>query len=171
MNTKITLKPRKGIVIDDTLEICFQQTFDDIMSYINLQCVCISNKCYLFDNNLCLEFDANNKLQYIEISNCDIFTLDIWGQNPFKLLDNELITFLNKHCGIDIFLNYDKITDYIIKKQDISLYREISPYELLSSIEEAKINGDYNADMDLDYLMSRFFNTIGIGNNGYFSNA
>lgn len=65
-------------------------------------------------------------------------------------------------------LDFSDITDYIIKPQNISMFRSITPYSIMSSIEEARNSGYYHEDMNRDYLKSRFFETIGIGCKNYY---
>lgn len=170
MNVEITIMPLKGIAINNEFDIMFGRTFNEITSYIKHEHIKVANKCFFFDNNLCLEFDVENKLVFIEISNCKIITVDLYGQNPFKLTDEELIPFLYKRCDIhdDMPTEFSEITDYIIKPQNISMFRSITPYSIMSSIEEAKNSGYYHEDMNCDYLKSRFFDTIGIGSEDYF---
>lgn len=166
----ITILPLKGITINNSSSIMFGQTLDEVALIFNYEHTHLSNKYYLFDNNLCLEFDVENKLIFIEVSNCNTITPYLFGQNPFSLPDDELIPFLHKHCNCyEVMpLNFNKITDYIIQSESLSLFRQTSPYKILESIEDAKSIGYYNRNMDFDYLRSRFFDTIGIGKKDYF---
>lgn len=93
MNVNITIIPLKGITINNKFSIMFEHTFEEIISFIKFEYIKVANKYYFFDNNLCLEFDTQNKLVYFEFSNCNIITLNMFGQNPFKLTDEELISF------------------------------------------------------------------------------
>lgn len=166
----ITILPLKGIIINNSSNIIFGQSLDEIEFVLNQKYTQVSNKYYLFDNNLCLEFDGDNKLVFIEISNCDIITPCLFGQNPFTLLDKELIPFLHRYCHIseDIPLNINKVTDYVIKSKSLSIYRQTCPYKMLASIEDAKSEGYYNPNMDFDYFSSYYFDAVGIGEKGYF---
>ena len=170
MNTEIKIIPLKGITINNKLNIMFGNTFNEIMSCLKLEHIDVANKSYFFDNNLCLEFDSENKLVFIEFSNSEIITLNMFGQNPFKLTDEELISFLYKHYNIydNMPTDFSEIADYILKPQNISMYRSITPYSIMLSIEEAKNSGCYHEDMNRDYLKFRFFETIGIAAEGYF---
>ena len=172
---RIEIIPLTGIIVNDTIKINFLESKESVKNKIKEGYIEVKdqyrNQIYFCENNLCFEFNKADDLQYIGISKSECLDISIWGINPFGLVDEKLIASLSELGGMTVNScgNYEEITEYTFYDKSIGLYRSISPKKLRMSIEEAKAEGYYNQDMEVEYKTSVFFDSIGIGVEKYYN--
>ena len=86
----------------------------------------------------------------------------LFGINPFEHEDEALIDMLSDILKEKPDVNGDVAESYDVswKQSGISLWRPITPKDVLDSAEEARADGYYERWMKEEYEPSKFFETI-----------
>ncbi len=134
----------------------------------------LGNRRYYFENQMSLEYDTENALCFLEISN-DIDgalrpTID--GIPVFETSADRFSDCLRQknHGKSQVLENGHTV---IFSGLGIGLYRERTPHEVAEYIEDCKAHNipvDDNEDILEEKRKAEFFATIGMGIYGYYPN-
>lgn len=133
----------------------------------------IRNRCYYFDNELAIDYDHNNKVEFIEcLSGIDgVLKPYIYGMSAFESSANDLLKLLQSHNN-GMIDNTENGYSYQFNDISVGVYREAVPEEVMKMIKEAEDFGDPMSDDDINYEMnkSNHWATIGFGIANYYKN-
>ena len=132
----------------------------------------IGNRFYYYNNELAIDYNKNNKVEFIEFLGGVESSLQptIYGLSVFGTDAEELKELLKQKNGGDI---NDTEQGYCYSFENISVgvYREIRPSDVLEMIEEMKVDGistEDNEDVITDMYRASHWGTIGVGIRGYY---
>ena len=175
---EIIVKPLQGIFWENNSILLGEKIESVRLTFINTN---IRTEFYnsnpsffLFDNDLRVDFDNNNRVEFIEFLDGLISRLQplIYGVDFFKTKADLIFELLkNKNCG-NITDNSNGY-DYQFKNISIGIYREATPQSLLKFISE--IQSDANIDKAVkeenikeEILKANYWTTLGIGTENYY---
>lgn len=126
---------------------------------------------YFFDSELAIDFDEENKVEFIEL----LFGIDgelqplIYGINAFQEHADKVVDLLMKKNDGEID-DSEEPYSYAFLEISVGIYRELIPQEIIESIEEAKNEGSPWDDEEIEEEMRRasHWDTIGIGIKDYY---
>lgn len=165
---KIEIYPLDKIVIDG-MPIEFGMKKKDVERLIGVSYE-EDNKCYYYDNDMSIHYNANKEVEFIEFLGGIDGKLHptIYGVSAFEILADKLVEILKKNNNgeIDDSENGHSLFFFNIS---IGIYREITPLdvmELLQEFEEKNIN-------NISYMkdIANHWQVIGVGRKGYYSNG
>ena len=132
----------------------------------------VDNRAYYFGSNLCVEYDENKRVSFIEVSCGDpesTIAVTIYGEDVMTSGADRILQILTeKNCGE---VENEDGYSYTFYNLSVGLYREITPEDYKGLIEEMKANGDPvegNPDVEADFWKSTHWATIGIGAKDYY---
>lgn len=131
------------------------------------------HKSYYFDSNLCIEYDLNAQVSFIEVSCGDpegMVMPVIYGEDVARSDAEHIFQILNeKNDGeIDDSENGYSYTFYNLS---VGVYRELTPNAYIELVDEMKANGvpvADNPDLQSDFWNAHHWATIGIGVSNYY---
>lgn len=131
----------------------------------------VDNRVYYFGSKLCVEYDEDETVSFIEIS-CEpesTITPMIYGEDVTKSDADRVVQILTEKNQGEI--ENENGYAYTFYNLSVGVYRGITPNGYKELIEEMKANGDPvegNPDVEADFWRSTHWNTIGIGVKDYY---
>ena len=176
---EITLLPLVGAEIRGIGRILFGQSKDELMKIFgdpnrkntNFNAP-DSEKFFYYGSELSISF-THNKLDFIECNApyCKKAKPIIFGKEPFSSLAEDLVSLLaEKNNGATDKENNGEFS-YRFIEISVGIYREMTPQDMIESIEEAKQDGcyeDIKEWLEADLEKSKHFHSIGIGTEDYY---
>lgn len=174
---KILIKPLEGIFWEDKSIVLGEERKSVEKAFIDMS---FKDKregdlsFYLFNNNVRVDFDKNNHVEFIELLggfNTEIKAV-IYGVDIFKTKSDELVGILKKY-------NDGAIEDsengycYAFKNISVGIWRESTPESLAEFIEEMR--NDESVDEMIveekikeEMVKANYWATLGIGVQNYY---
>lgn len=168
---KITLRPLEGITAGDK-EIDFGQTKNDIIDLLGNPDHVEENRLFYDKLDVRFDLDENGLLEFIECQGPypENSEFNIYGIDPFKLQDNELLDLLtNRNNGETD--DFEAPHCYSFLEISVGVWRASVPADIESTIAELKEEGTYEEAkemMDLDLEKSKYFWTVAVGKTDYY---
>lgn len=133
----------------------------------------VDNRSYYFDCNLCIEYNQNMQVSFIEVSCGDpkgIVIPTIYGEDVTKCDAEHIFQILSEknHGEID---DSENGYSYAFYNLSVGVYREITPNDYSELEDEMKANGipvEDNPDLQSDFWKATHWATIGIGVKNYY---
>ncbi|ALR29312.1 hypothetical protein ATE47_01630 [Chryseobacterium sp. IHB B 17019] len=168
---KITLRPLAGITIGEK-EINFGQTKHDVIGLLGNPDHVEESQIFYDNLNVRFDLDEDGLLEFIECQGPypENSIFDIYGVNPFKLKDNELVDLLtDKNSGeID---GFEAPYCYSFLEISVGIWRASVPADIESIVAEMKNEGTYEESkglMDMDLEKTKYFWTVAVGKPDYY---
>ena len=127
---------------------------------------------YYYHNELAIDYDANNTVEFIEFLGGVDGTLKpvIYGVSAFDTDAEELARLLQKHNG-GTFADEEHGHAYQFRNISVGVYRELTPADVAEMIEEMKADGipaENDPDLEADKRRAEHWSAIGMGVAGYY---
>ncbi len=131
------------------------------------------NRHYHFDANLAVDYDADNRVEFIEFLGGMDGELHptIYGVPAFETDADDLVAILSEKNGPEIN-DFENGYSLSFLKISVGLYRESTPDSVREMIEEMKAAGiptDDNEDVREELRKAHHWATIGMGIEGYYN--
>ena len=164
---KIEIYPLDKIVIDGTsIEIGMNKKNVERLIGVSYE---EDNKCYYYDNDMVIHYNANKEVEFIEFLGGIDGKLHptIYGVSAFGILADKLVEILKQNNNGEIDDSENGHSLFFLNIS-IGVYREITPLdvmELLQEFEEKDIN-------NIKYMkdIANHWQVIGVGRKGYYLN-
>ncbi|MDD7348500.1 MAG: hypothetical protein PUG66_01400 [Clostridiales bacterium] len=166
---KINIIPLKKIEIDGkSIELGMKR--EQVIGILGLGE--LSNRHFFYDNDLAIDYDENDSVEFIEFLGGIEGTLHpvIYGKPVFESNADELFEILKQH-------NNGKIDDsengysYSFIETSVGIYRTSTPESVQRDIDEMKADGVYDQEyVDDELEKANHWATIGIGKENYYKN-
>ncbi len=133
----------------------------------------VENRAYYFDSNLCIEYDPNSKVSFIEVSCGDpegMLIPTIYGEDVTKRDTGHIFQILSEKNNGEID-DSENGYSYLFYNLSVGVYREITPNDYTERVDEMKANGvpvEDNPDLNVDFWKATHWATIGIGISNYY---
>lgn len=169
----ITLKPLEGITITGIGEVLFRQSLPEVISLLGQPSAHSDATQSFYDTyELRIDFDDQGVsfIEFIYGPHPEKTLLSLYGINPFAIGADNLIELLSsKNNGpID---DSEAAYYYAFLNISVGVWREATPHDIQSSIDEAKLDGtviDQIHQWEEELVAVKNFWTIGIGRKGYY---
>lgn len=132
----------------------------------------VGNRYYYYDNELAIDYDKNDKVEFIEFLGGieGVLQPEIYGVSVFEANADELIELLKQKNNGETD-DTEQGYSYSFFNISVGVYREIRPTDVLEMIEEMKADGiptEDNEDLAADMRRANHWATIGVGVAGYY---
>ena len=131
----------------------------------------ISNRHYFYDSELAIDYDENDRVEFIEFLGGIEGTLHpvIYGEPVFESNADELFDILKKHHNGEID-DSENGYSYSFLEISVGIYRSSTPESVQQDIDEMKSEGSYDQDyVDEELYNANHWATIGIGIENYYN--
>lgn len=166
----IEIIPLVGIRLDDIL-INLSTPREDIENLLGEPYGAWENSLFYFNNELRIDFDTNNKVEFIEfLAGIDgKMQPKIYGVYAFQTEADNLYNILSEknHGGID---ESENRYSYGFLNISVGVFRSSIPDAVQKMIEEADEEGEPMEADEIEYEMRKanYWSTIGIGIKNYY---
>lgn len=167
---EIILNPLKGISIKNVGEICFGLSKDSVKSILG-RTEEINNQLYYYNVELRIDFNEDDKVEFIECLSNDKIKPIIYEKEALSLEADELVSLLKSKNKDEIY-DSESGYSYSFFHLSVGIYRDFTPNAVEEMILEMKQDNTYEDNkewLEEEYEKSKFFNTIGIGVKGYYN--
>jgi hypothetical protein len=177
---RIVLLPLMGIIINENINITLGSKMEELKNLIGIPNLIMDNKLYYHEFDARFDFNEQDELEFIEFIGgpfTEKVELSIYGVNPFKIPAMDLVDILVEHSSniddsdADLSYAFLDISVGIFREENEKMVKE-SFEELENESEELKMAGRYERikkDLEMDLEKSRYFWTIGIGIENYYT--
>ena len=166
----IEIYPKEKVVLDG-VSLCFGANAAEVEAAIGKGEI-IRNRHYYFDNELAIDYDKDQRLEFIEfLGGIDgHLRPKIYGVSVFETSADELTEILSDKNG-------EPPTDdenghmYCFLNISVGIYRERTSADIEEMIAEMKADGvptENNADLESEKRMAQHWATLGTGREGYY---
>lgn len=167
----IVLLPLKGVEIDSAF-VSFGMTRSEAEAILG-SAECVRERCYYFDGEMAVDYDADGRVDFIEFLGGADGALSpcVYGVSVFDVKADELYDLLALKNGAEIQDNENGYA-YAFVNISVGVYRTITPKDVLQEAEEMQADGicpEENEDFLADKRSSEHWATIGVGSSGYYS--
>ncbi len=167
---KIEIHPLENVTID-SITVSLGEARTDVETSLGKGQV-IGNRCYYFDSEMAIDYDENDKVEFIEFLGGVGGSLHptLYGSSIFDANAEEVTALLiQKNAGeID---DTEHGYSYAYKKISVGIYREARPEDVAEMIDEMKSLGieiEGNEDISAETIKANHWATVGIGIAGYY---
>lgn len=158
-------------VLFDSISLRFGQSRGEVEALMGPG-EAVGHRYYYFDSQLALDYDAQDRLEFVEFLAGAEGTLRprIGGVSVFDHDADALTDLLAQQNGGPAD---DPETGHCLTfhRLSIGLYRDITPADVAEMIAEMQADGlptDHNPDLDADIRRARQWSTVGAGRSGYY---
>ncbi|MDD5936507.1 MAG: hypothetical protein PUC65_13275 [Clostridiales bacterium] len=130
----------------------------------------LSNRHYYYGNELAIDYDKNDSVEFIEFLGGMEGTLHpvIYGIPAFECNADELCEVLKVHNNGEI-VDIEDGFSYGFVQISVGIYRTATPESIKRDIEEMKRDGVYDQEyVDEESMKANHWATIGIGKANYY---
>ena len=171
---KIEFIPLVGIHIEDLGRVPFGMDQAQVQEFLGAPSDALDGQYYYDELELRLDFNDLGQLEFIESINGPYpqkTEVSIYGVNPFQVEADELLHILSeKNSGpVD---DAEAAYCYAFLNSSVGVWRQMTVEDIQEDIEAIKAEGEYEENVDMlleDLEKAKFFWTIGIGVEGYYS--
>jgi hypothetical protein len=167
---KIEIIPLEKVVIDGK-SICLGMRKPEVIKLLGEGE--FLHRHYFYDNELAIDYDANENVEFIEFLGGIDGKLhpNIYGISAFDSMYDEVTDILEKHNNGDID-DSEKGYSYAYLNISVGIYRETIPENVQKDIECMKQEGVYDPEyVEEQMRKANHWATIGIGKKGYYSRS
>ena len=169
MNININIVPLNKIEIDGN-SIELGMTKEQVVEILGQGE--LSNRHYFYDNELAIDYDENNTVEFIEFLGGIEGTLHpvIYGKSVFESNADEIFEILKQHNNGEID-DCENGYSYSFIETSVGIYRTSTPESVQHDIEDMKADGGYDQEyVDEELKKANHWATIGIGKENYYKN-
>lgn len=159
----IELIPLKGLLIAHKEFIPFGLKKQRVLELIDEEIDTVDERNYYFYNGqLILGFDDEDALESICVSRAPEIKALAFGEEFLQMYDSDLLRFLAAHLSseLETDLEISSLYAYDFQSAGISVWRPISPKDVLDSEEDAKKDGLFEEWMANELEPSKHFKGI-----------
>ena len=167
---KIEIHPLENITID-SITVSLGEARTDVETSLGKGQM-IGNRCYYFDSEMAIDYDENNKVEFIEFLGGVGGSLrpTLYGISIFDAHAYEVTALLSQKNAGEIN-DTEHGYSYAYKKISVGIYRETRPEDVAEMIEEMKSLGievEGNEDVSVETTKANHWATVGFGIVGYY---
>lgn len=132
----------------------------------------LSNRHFFYDNELAIDYDENDYVEFIEFLGGIEGTLHpvIYGKPVFESNADELFEILKQHNNGEID-DSENGYSYGFIETSVGIYRTSTPESVQQDIDDMKADGIYDQGyVDDELKKANHWATIGIGKENYYKN-
>ncbi|MDF2475064.1 MAG: hypothetical protein K0S24_547 [Sphingobacterium sp.] len=171
---KIEFIPLVGIDIENIGPLDLGASQAEVQAILGEPSDALDDQYYYDELELRLDFNDQGQLEFIESINGPYpqkTEVSIYGVNPFQVEADELLQILSeKNSGpVD---DAEAAYCYAFLNSSVGVWRQMTVEDIQEDIEAIKAEGEYEENVDMlleDLEKAKFFWTIGIGVEGYYS--